>query len=45
MASEKEVPFNPGRGDASKEQTDENSFGFLSPSQMALETIIKIVLK
>jgi len=31
MASGKEVPFQPGRGDASQEQTDESSFAVLEP--------------
>ena len=31
MASGKVVPFHPGRGDASQEQTDEDSFSVLEP--------------
>ena len=31
MASGRKVPFHPGRGDASQEQTDENSFSVLEP--------------
>jgi catalase-peroxidase len=41
MASGFEVPFTPGRGDATQDQTDIESFEVLeSKSQMHLETIM-----
>ena len=40
-ASGAEVPFTPGRGDASAEQTDEESFGVLEPTSDAFRNFHK----
>ena len=41
MACGKEVPFTPGRGDASAEQTDADSFAVLEPVSCGLRNYLK----
>lgn len=41
MASGVDVPFYPGRGDATEEQTDEDSFGVLEPLSCGFRNFLK----